>query len=72
MNKIDCIVCGRKGVGIPNQRIHEGWCWGCIRNKMEGRSYNSYGKPWKEEGDNFLSDCYKQDERKRKTGIYGN
>ena len=58
MNKINCIVCGRKGEGIPHQRIHEGWCWGCVRNRMEGRSYNSYGKPWKEEGEKILNDCY--------------
>ena len=48
MKEIDCIVCGRKNAGVEG-RIHEGWCWGCIRNRMEGRNYNSYGKPWNEE-----------------------
>ena len=48
MVEIDCVICGRKNVGIPNQRIHSGWCWWCIKNKMEGRGFDSYGKPLEE------------------------
>ena len=47
INSTDCIICGRKNVGIPNQRIHEDWCWPCIKNRMEGKGYDSYGKPFK-------------------------
>ena len=47
VNSTDCIICGRKNVGIPNQRIHEDWCWPCIKNRMEGKGYDSYGNPFK-------------------------
>jgi hypothetical protein len=51
-----CIICGRPGAALQGVE-HDGWCWGCVRNRMEGKGVNSYGKPfpdyprpWAEEG----------------------
>ena len=55
MNKIDCIVCGRKGAGIPNQRILEGWCWGCIRGiGRKGEVITVMENPGRKKGIDFL------------------
>ena len=40
-----CVVCGRPK--SAQQGIeHNGWCWWCVKNRMEGRGYDSYGKPF--------------------------
>ena len=51
-----CIICGRPGAAMQGIE-HDGWCWGCVRNLIEGKGVNSYGKPfpdyprpWAEEG----------------------
>ena len=50
-----CVICGRRGA-MPGVE-HDGWCWGCVRNRIEGKGIDSYGKPfpsyprpWAEEG----------------------
>ena len=40
-----CVICGRRGAAMPGVE-HDGWCWGCVRNRMEGRRIDSYGKPF--------------------------
>lgn len=43
-DKANCKVCGRHDLlqwGIQ----HPGWCWWCIKNRCEGRDFDSYGKP---------------------------
>lgn len=52
--KVDCVVCGRKKVGEFSNRVHTGWCWWCVKNKMEGRSYDSFGRPFAEATQDFL------------------
>tara|TARA_R100000808_G_scaffold5037_1_gene15597 strand:+ start:809 stop:1243 length:435 start_codon:yes stop_codon:yes gene_type:complete len=54
--KESCIICGRPGAAMQGIE-HDGWCWGCVRNLIEGKGVNSYGKPfpdyprpWAEEG----------------------
>ena len=51
-----CIICGRPGAAMQGIE-HDGWCWGCVRNLIEGKGIDSYGKPfpsyprpWAEEG----------------------
>ena len=39
-----CVICNRPGA-MPGVE-HDGWCWGCVRNRMEGRRIDSYGKPF--------------------------
>ena len=43
--KNTCIICGRLGAAMQGIE-HDGWCWGCVRNRMEGKGVNSYGKPF--------------------------
>ena len=52
----NCIICSRPGAAMQGVE-HDGWCWGCVRNRMEGRGIDSYGnpfpsypRPWAEEG----------------------
>jgi len=54
--KESCIICGRPGAAMQGIE-HDGWCWGCVRNRIEGKGVDSYGKPfpsyprpWAEEG----------------------
>ena len=54
--KNTCIICGRPGAAMQGIE-HDGWCWGCVRNRIEGKGVDSYGKPfpsyprpWAEEG----------------------
>jgi hypothetical protein len=41
----DCVQCGRPGSAHPGT-VHNGWCQWCIHNRMTGRTYDSYGRPW--------------------------
>ena len=41
----DCIQCGRPKVAMGGI-AHNGWCSWCVRNKMEGRGIDSYGRPF--------------------------
>jgi len=52
--KMDCIVCGRKGVGV-HQSIHDGWCWWCVSNRMMGRGYDSFGKRFPTRLEDYLN-----------------
>ena len=54
--KESCIIWGRPGAAMQGIE-HDGGCWGCVRNLIEGKGVNSYGKPfpdyprpWAEEG----------------------
>ena len=54
--KNTCIICGRPGAAMQGIE-HDGWCWGCVRNRIEGKGIDSCGKPfpsyprpWAEEG----------------------
>jgi hypothetical protein len=40
----DCIQCGRPGA--MQGTTHNGWCWYCVQNRMEGRGIDSYGRPF--------------------------
>ena len=40
-----CTICGRPGAALQGVE-HDGWCWGCVRNRIEGKGVNSYGKPF--------------------------
>ncbi len=46
---VDCVVCGRPGVGENGNRVHTGWCWWCVKNKMEGRTFDGRGNPFTKE-----------------------
>ena len=41
--KHNCEVCGRYD-HLTFGTIHWGWCGWCVRNRMEGRGYDSFGK----------------------------
>ena len=43
--KESCIICGRPGAAMQGIE-HDGWCWGCVRNRIEGKGVDSYGKPF--------------------------
>ena len=43
--KNTCIICGRPGAAMQGIE-HDGWCWGCVRNRIEGKGVDSYGKPF--------------------------
>jgi len=40
-----CVQCGREHVALQGVE-HNGWCWWCISNRMQGRGYDSYGHPF--------------------------
>ena len=40
-----CVICGRRGAAMPGVE-HDGWCWWCVRNRMEGKGIDSYGNPF--------------------------
>ena len=42
-----CVICNRPGA-MPGVE-HDGWCWGCVRNRMEGKGIDSYGNPFPQE-----------------------
>ena len=44
-NGDDCILCGRPKTAMQGT-THNGWCWGCVSNRMQGRGYDSYGRPF--------------------------
>jgi hypothetical protein len=41
----DCIQCGRPKSAMQGT-MHNGWCSWCVRNRMEHRGYDSYGRSW--------------------------
>jgi hypothetical protein len=41
----DCIQCGRPKSAMQGT-MHNGWCSWCVRNRMEHRGYDSYGREW--------------------------
>jgi|ETNvirome_6_1000_1030641.scaffolds.fasta_scaffold30766_2 hypothetical protein len=38
-----CVQCGRPNSAMQGVQ-HNGWCGWCVRNRMEGRGVDSYGK----------------------------
>ena len=43
-----CVICGGRGAAMPGVE-HDGWCWWCVRNRMEGKGIDSYGNPFPQE-----------------------
>ena len=43
-----CIICNRPGAAMQGVE-HDGWCWWCVRNRMEGKGIDSYGNPFPQE-----------------------
>jgi hypothetical protein len=41
----DCIQCGRPKSAMQGT-MHNGWCSWCVRNRMKGLGYDSYGHSW--------------------------
>ena len=44
-NDDDCIQCGRPKTATQGT-THNGWCSSCVNNRMQGRGYDSYGRPF--------------------------
>mgnify|MGYP000418597294 CR=1 FL=1 len=44
-NDDDCIQCGRPKTATQGT-THNGWCGYCVNNRMQGRGYDSYGRPF--------------------------
>ena len=44
-NDDDCIQCGRPKTAMQGT-THNGWCGYCVNNRMQGRGYDSYGRPF--------------------------
>ena len=44
-NDDDCIQCGRPKTAMQGT-THNGWCSSCVNNRMQGRDYDSYGRPF--------------------------
>ena len=40
-----CVQCGRPRSAMQGT-THNGWCWFCVRNRMEGLGIDSYGRPF--------------------------
>jgi hypothetical protein len=40
-----CVQCGRPNSAMQGT-THNGWCWFCVRNLVEGHGIDSYGRPF--------------------------
>jgi hypothetical protein len=50
LRTMKCVECGHMEMATGS-KIYRGWCWWCIKNKMEGHATNAAGQFWNNQTD---------------------